>query len=174
MGQQVKLENVVINWPVLFTPTTSKNFPSNPPTYGIVCILDQVKDAKAIRDVKAALDEQNALTFKDKLRALPTSWKVEPDGKIHLRASASAAQKPGVVDAARNVIHADDGSIYAGCTCNVVIDVYTTTNHGGKVCIGLLAVQKVADGERLDNRPNVEDLFAPIPVTGAPSIDPLF
>lgn len=179
MGQQVKIENCVINWPTLFTPTTSKNFPNNPPTYGIECVLDQTKDAKALGEIKAALDGQNSLTFGDKPRALPTSWKVQPDGKIHLRASAGATQKPQVVDQARNIVHADDGSIYAGCTCNVVIDIYTTVNHGGKVCVGLLAVQKVADGERMDNRPNVEDLFAPIPVTGsAPSgsggVNPLF
>jgi hypothetical protein len=51
----------------------------------------------------------------------------------------------------------------------VVIDVYVTTNHGGKVAIGLLAVQKIADGERMDNRPSAEDLFKPIPVAGQPS-----
>ena len=166
MGQQFKLENVQVNWPTLFVPRTSKNFPNNPPTFRIVTILDPKQHGGVISQIKESMDSQMKTAFNGATRPYPSSWTPQADGKIHLRSSAGADRKPQVVDQNVNLLHADNGEIYAGCFCNVVIDVYVTTYHGGKVAVGLLAVQKVADGDRLDNRPAAEDLFKPIDVQG--------
>jgi len=175
MGQQIKLENVQINYPALMQPKTSKNFPNNPPSYGVVAILDPANPlhAQKINEIQQSLDSQNASVFQDRPRGYPSSWKKQPDGKIHVNLNSSQSQPPQCVDQNVQPVLVDNGTVfYSGAICNVVIDVYTTTNHGGKLCFGLLMVQKVSDGERLDNRPKADELFAPIPVPGQPATGP--
>ena len=163
MGTQVKLTNVQINWPQLLTPEKSKKFPANAPKYGCVVILDPATHQAAIATLSEAMKAQGEV-FQGKPFTLPPSWSVQPDGKIHLRATCADNRPPQVVDEAVQTVY-DAGKFYPGCVCNVVVDIFPSTNYG-KVCVGLLMVQFAGDGPRLDNVPKATELFQPIPVTG--------
>lgn len=164
MGTQIKLTNVTINWPQLLTPAASKKFPANAPKYSLVAVLDPAVHQTQIQTVANALQEVGKEAFKGKAYALPPSWSVQADGKIHLRASCADARPPQVVDEAVQPVF-DKAKFYPGCVCNVVIDVFPSINYG-KVCVGLLMVQFASDGPRLDNRPEASELFQPIQVIG--------
>ena len=161
MGTRIQLKNVQINWPQLLTPTTSQNFPNNPPTYSVVVILDPKKHAVQIDEVQKAMDAEAQDTFKGKAFTYPPSWEIGDNGCYNLRASAQKTSVPQVVDEAVQVVY-DEAKFYSGCYTNVVIDIYATTKYGNKISAGLLMIQFVADGDRLDNRPKAEDLFKPI------------
>lgn len=171
MGKTVKVEKVRVNWPRIFKPEASAMYPNNPPQYSMNVLLDPKKDKKAIDALQAAMDAE-ADAFKGKKYDEPPSWKKADSGLIELRLSAAENRKPQVVDEnVQPIMSADE--IYAGCYCNVVIDVYSNSKFGNKVSTGLVAVQKVADGERLDGyvAPDAEELFAPIKVTGNGVLD---
>jgi len=81
---------------------------------------------------------------------------------------------PQVVDQAVAPVM-DRKLIFAGCVVNAQIDVYGYTNGRGGVSAGLKLVQIVDNSdqiERLDNRQNATEVFAPVggaPVASAPS-----
>ena len=174
MGKIFNFENVVVNWPQLFTPQTSKKYPKNAPKYSVQCLIEV--GSPNHHAVVNAMNEVAAESFPDGNCGFP-KLDTTPDGKyIQVRASASADAPPGVLDGRKNEI-LQPGEIYSGCICNVAIDVYATTNYQ-KVCVGLLGVQKVKDGPRMDNRPDPAELFQPINVVnnlqpGAPSVGKL-
>ena len=61
----------------------------------------------------------------------------------------------GRFDLKKNKIGPEEGNadeIYAGCYCRATVTVYSYDNRSKGVAIGLMNVQKVKDGERLDSR----------------------
>lgn len=65
--------------------------------------------------------------------------------------NAKSNRKPLVVDQKRQVVDSED-IVYSGCYANVMVSFYPYDNAGNKgVGVGLLAVQKVRDGEPLGN-----------------------
>ena len=161
MSIRIQLTNVQLNWPQLLEPKTSKNFPNNPPTYSAVIILDPKKHAVQIDGVQKAMELEAQAAFKGKDFSYPPTWKIGDNGCYNLRVSAPKDRAPQVVDEAVQRVY-DEDKFYSGCYVNVVIDIYTTGTYGNKISSGLLMMQFVADGERLDNRPKAEDLFKPI------------
>ncbi len=71
--------------------------------------------------------------------------------------------RPGVVDRDRNVISHEEGNtelIYPGCYCRAKVNAYSYVKKGKGVALGLMSLQFVADGERLDSRSNAAEDFA--------------
>jgi len=160
MGKIFNLESVILNWPQVFTAQGSKKFPSNPPKYAVVCMIE-VNSANHHALVNA-MNEVASEAFPGGGCGFPT-LKNTPEGKfVEVRASASADNPPGVLDGSKNEI-LNPAEIYSGVVANVAIDIYATTTYN-KVCVGLLGIQKVAEGPRLDNRPDTSELFQPINV----------
>jgi len=99
-------------------------------------------------------------------------------GTYVLNTSKGAAQgRPSVVDQHMQEV-IDPGKVYPGMVVNVAISVYTYANVSKGVTTGLEAVQLVRDGDRLDNKPSVDELFKPLDVPGesggaAGGFDPL-
>jgi len=95
-------------------------------------------------------------------------YNTDPNNHGHyvLNTSSKADRKPKVVD--QNVANIIDTSrIYAGCYVNAEVDFYPYDMGVSKgIACGLLAVQLVAEGERLDGHPEAGTSFAPI--AGAP------
>ena len=176
MGKIFNLENVILNWPQVFTPQTSKMYPKNAPKYSTGILIEA--NSPNHHALVNAMNEVAAESFPEGNCGFP---KVDPtpDGKyVSVRASASADNPPGVLDGQKNEI-LNPGELYSGVVANVAIDVYATANYR-KVCVGLLGVQKVKDGPRMDNRPDPAELFSPIkvvnnlqPQPGAPSVGKL-
>lgn len=56
-------------------------------------------------------------------------------------------------DEGRDYVVDDNGSIiYPGCYCRATVTVYSYDNKGKGIALGLMNVQKVKDGDRLDSR----------------------
>lgn len=125
------------------------------------------------RALLAELDKEARAVF-------GTAWKELPDNvKRGLRdgrakadvagygegtrfANMSSLNRPGVVDKRKNPIgpeHGNEEEIYPGCICRATVNVWSYNDKYKGVGIGLLNLQKLADGDRLDNRVKAEDDF---------------
>jgi len=174
MGKLFNLESVTINWPQVFSAKGSKKFPTNPAKFSASCLIEA--GSANHHALVNAMNEVATESFPDGACQFPT-LAPSADGKyVEVRASANADSPPGVLDGSKNEI-LNPGEIYSGVVCNVALDVFASTNYG-RVCIGLLGVQKVKDGPRMDNRPDTSELFQPINVVnnlqpGAPTVGKL-
>jgi hypothetical protein len=168
----VTLENVRISYPTLFTPKQVAG--QGEPKYSAAFIIDNnnpgLKKLLALRDevVKTAYPTGK---IPSGFKGLPlyAGEDKHPGNEdyagCHLL-NSSNKNKPVVVDQQMNKV-LDPAQVYPGMFVNVAVSVYcyNQTLSKGVTC-GLEAVQLVRDGERLDNRPNVNELFSPIAVPG--------
>lgn len=162
MGIQIVTEPATVKWPKLDKPHQNPNYPANDPTYSVKLVLEPGMHAKTIK----AIDDAVKTLAKGKVKA-PESWTVTPDGTYEPGINARMDWRRQVVDESLNPIDPMMCSqvIYGGSICKVALDVYA--NKQNRVCFGLIAVQKVADGDRLGaEQPRAEDLFSPIEVSG--------
>ena len=117
-------------------------------------------DYKAIR---AIADEKALSKFQAKLSAANLFIKDgeafgsdDGDGNYYLL-KASESTRPQVVDRDRSPLYPEDAGIkmYSGTVVNVLIRPWVQDNtHGRKINANLLAVQRVADGERRTSAPS--------------------
>lgn len=129
-------------------------------------------DKKLWAALKGALDEESKRAFKKAWKDLPANFKkglrdgaekdMEGYGAGTYFASLTTKIPPGVIDREKNEISPEEGNaddIYPGCYCRATVSIYSYDNKGKGVAIGLRAIQKVKDGERLDSRVNAADDF---------------
>ena len=134
------------------------------PKYSLTLLIPK-SDTATLSKIKAAMDEA-AEKFRQKngaasLPANPISPLHDGDGvkpnsgepygpecKGHyvIAVSCRADQKPVVVDAAGNAI-LDQSEVYSGCYGRASINFYGYNNRKKGIGAGLLAVQKLHDGE---------------------------
>lgn len=167
MGKQIVLSNVAINWPRIAVAEKNQNFPMNAPTYNTMALIPKGHPGHA--EIQAGIDEviATAIAAGKKSPGLPTTWEQKANGSREIRATAQESWNRQVVDEAMNPVDPTltRQKFYSGAFCNVAVDVYYSSNYN-KVCFGLLAVQFVNDGDRLDNQPAADELFQPIAVSG--------
>ena len=182
----ITIPNAIISYPNLFTAKQVNN--QGAPKYSAAFIIRA--DNPKLKELVAAASDLTAKAYPD---GVPHNFKTLPlckgevyqDGKHKndpiyqgayvLNTSKDAAQgKPSVVDGNMQPV-LDPGKVYPGLVVNVAVSVYTYKNVSKGVTTGLEAVQIVRDGERLDNKPSVNELFKPIDVieTGGGNVDPL-
>lgn len=71
-------------------------------------------------------------------------------GKVYVTAKSMANRKPQVVDGRRNPVF-DEADCYSGCFFRAIVQPYAYDKAGNRgVALGLLALQVVRKGERLD------------------------
>ena len=167
MGKQIVAENTRVSWPKIAKAEGNPNYPANAPTYSISLLLDPKADKAVIKKLQDAMDEVAGQSTAKKAPDYPPSWEPKDNGMIELRATAQENWRRQVVDENLEPIPQQliGQQIYAGCYCNVAVDIYLQPKYN-KVCVGLLAVQKAADGEPLSGAPEASDLFKPIKVSG--------
>ena len=170
------------SFPNLFTASSGPD--GGEPKYGLSAIWTPgnftEKEAELWKKLMAGVDGACKEQFKKSLKELKAlnaeggNYKLVPrngSSKAHLGgygegtvfASLTTRMKPGVVDADRSRISVEDGNedlIYPGCYCRATVNVYTYDNKGKGVALGLLNVQKVKDGERLDSRTDAAEDFS--------------
>lgn len=84
--------------------------------------------------------------------------------------NASSDNQPGIVDENVKPIM-DRALIYSGCYGRVSLNFYAFNTSGNKgVAVGLNNIQKLQDGERLDNRASAEDDFSAFKTDSAASL----
>lgn len=159
----VKLTNVRLSYPHLFSPNTNNKSddPNAKPKYEATFILDKTANAKDIQAIKAAIEvvkkdpkmggkKPNKVCLRD---GADTETRAEAEGlgPQKMTVGARSVKRPAVVNRDLTPIAEDDNIIYAGCYVNATIDVYPYTHpkSGAGVGASLRAVQFLKDGESL-------------------------
>jgi hypothetical protein len=158
MGTMHKINNSIVNFPVLTAPKPTRM--RKDPKYSVGIVFNsedpqQTRELEALKSVISGVAQENEATLLPSIKPLKSNPKL-----IQVNATATPDYPPAVRDIANNAIDPMmvAQEIYSGAICNFMVDVYHTPTHG-RICIGLLGVQKKADGKRLDNRPDAESLF---------------
>ena len=163
-----------ISFPTVFEPSS---YDGGPPKYGLSAVWTPSKfsdsDKKRWKALMGALDAESKSRFKKAWKDLPANYKTgvrdgdeKPDlegyGKGTKFANITTKMRPGVIDAGKNKIGPEEGNaddLYPGCYCRATVVAYSYDNKGKGVALGLMNLQKVADGERLDSRTDAGEDF---------------
>lgn len=163
-----------LSFPALFE---AESYDGGPPKYGLSAVWTpskfSVADKARWQAILKALDEESLSRFKKKWKDLPANFKrgirdgaekadMEGYGEGTRFASVTTKMRPGVIDAEKNKIAPEEGNVedvYPGCYCRATVTVYSYDNKGKGVALGLMNLQKVADGERLDSRTDAAEDF---------------
>ncbi len=143
----------------------------NSPAKYSACIVIPKSDTTTLEKVNAAIERalQEGIQSKwkgkrpAKLKLPLRDGDVErPDDPVFANAyfiNANSNRQPKMVDRDRNEIM-DAEEIYSGCYCRFAIDFYPFSASGNNgVAVGLVNVQKWADGPRLAGGSDPEDDF---------------
>ena len=136
-----------------------------------VCVLIPKSDKKTLANISRAIEFAKELGKETKWnnKIPPKFWNPLRDGDTehpendafigHYYLNAKSNQRPGIVD--RNLQRIiDPEEIYSGCYARVSLTFFPFSNKGNNgIGVALNNIQKVADGERLGGRTNVEDEF---------------
>lgn len=155
----VKLKNVRLAFPVLFTPRTVNG--EGEPAFGATFVFDG--DHEARRTMNEAIQEvgsqkwttkwpeiKKSLIATDKICLHNGDSKSEYEGFAgNYFVSARNKVRPGVFDRDPNIeLIAADGKPYAGCYVNASLDIWAMDNkYGKRICASLRGVQFFADGD---------------------------
>lgn len=141
--------------------------------YGLTAVFDPTKfsekDKERWKAMIALANEASVGKFKKKVNELTDNYKkpmrdgAEKEGLEGFGAGLKFANlttkfKPGLVDKDKNPI-VDQGEIYPGCYMRATVTAYAYDNKGKGVAFGLMNLQKVGDGPRLDSRTDAEEDF---------------
>lgn len=176
----VTVENVRLSYPNLFTPTQYKN--KGDFKYRLAVVID--KNTNGYKKLNEIAEKILQEEFPD--GDIPKNFRTKPfynaeekypdDSRFTncVIANASNHNKPPVVDANMEKV-IDPSLAFPGALANVALSVFTYPSSGNKegITVGLEAVQLIGGGERLDNRPSVDDLFKPIEVEEGTAYNPL-
>ena len=168
----IRLSNVRLSYPQLFTASVVKNSrgePQGKPKFSATFLMDVVNHAKLINLIEKTIERVALDEFKKKVILKHSclhdgNEKDETDGYgdgvMFLKASNKT--RPPVVNRDKSPIVEQDGLIYGGCYVNATVRIYAMEHEvGGKqVNAQLRAVQFLKDGESFGADPvNVEDEF---------------
>lgn len=141
--------------------------------YSTVFLIKK-SDKNTIAKIKAAIDAACTLGKSEKWNGkMPPASKLklplrdgdeekpdDPNYAGHYFFSASASNKPGMVDKELNPIM-DKAEVYSGCYCRLSVNFYPFNVSGNTgVAVGLNNIQKLRDGEPLGGGSRAEDDFA--------------
>ena len=159
MSTKVVTGKVRLSFCQLFEP---KALDGGEPKYSVTLLIPK-SDTATLGKIKAAMEEA-AEKFRHQngsgaLPANPINPLHDGDGvkpssgepygpecKGHYVMATSSKQKPKVLDAARNEI-LDPAEVYSGCYGRASINFYGYNNRKKGIGAGLLAIQKLHDGE---------------------------
>ena len=130
-------------------------------------------DDECKRRFKKGLKELKALNAEGgNYKLVPRNGSTKADmegyGDGTFFANLTTKHRPGVVGTERDEagkplpISPEEGNeseIYPGCYCRATVTIYSYDNKGKGIAFGLQNVQKVRDGDRLDNRTNAAEDF---------------
>jgi hypothetical protein len=182
------IKGVTLSYPVLFTPRLPPNArPGQKARYSCMALIPHEVD---VQEVQAACYKLLKDKFGDKvdellkhgMQGLPSGlrWPFRKDNmkrdgskrfdetKYKFFISPWSETPPGLVDKHYGpdgklvkLTSPDTSKLYPGCIVNISVNPFVYDNQGNRgVNLGLVAVQHWADGERLDNRVNPDDVFS--------------
>lgn len=162
----------------------AKAFDGGKPKYGLSAVWTLTdftdNDKKLWKTLMGALNEASLERFKKPLKELPVNIRrgirdgaekaeLEGYGAGKRFANLTTMMRPGVVSNKTGEDgkflpigpeHGNTEMIYPGCYCRATVTVYSYDNKGKGVSVGLMNLQFIKDGERLDSRTDAADDFA--------------
>lgn len=169
-----------VSFPNLFVARAIE--PGAVPKYGTSAIWTPANFTETEKDlwrkILAELNAKSLETFKSPWRDLPANVKrglrdgrekegMEGYGAGTYFASLTTHMQPGVVDRDPNIpigpSHGNADRIYPGCYARATVNVYAYANKGKGVALGLMNLQFVKDGPRLDSRTDAAEDFEEVP-----------
>lgn len=162
MGEYVTLNNLPISFPVLSVPKPSKK--RKTPKYSCAIAFKR-EDQMHMYELKKLQDAVERCRSENSATELPNLGPSKNNpGMILANTASNPDYPPALRDAGNNEIDRMIAAqeFYPGAICNYVVDVYYVKDHD-RVCLSILGVQKMADGPRLDNRPDDASLFGAAP-----------
>lgn len=173
---RIRLDNVRISFPVLFTPKT--DFDGGTPTYSAMFLIS--KGDKQIESIRAIIEQvakaRWGAKYAEVLQKLYKQDRVclrDGDAKDaaslngYYYVSARSDKRPLVINRDRTPIRPDDGIIYPGCRVNAIVDIWAQDNqYGRRINAVLSGVQFRSDDEafssvspaRAEDFPDLSDL----------------
>lgn len=155
-----------LNYAHLFAPRAGPN--GEDPSYNCCLVFDPGTDITALRRAAGhAAREKWGNKMPPKLKN-PFRDNSDRDGQDGFPVggifiTCRSKNKPGMVDQAMRKILSDE-QIYSGCWVRASVRAFAFDRNGNRgVSFALLNVQKMADGERLDNRRSPDQDFEPLP-----------
>lgn len=161
-----------VSFPEVYTPTSMNE--SSKKKYSVILLFDPAEIAKDPEQqalFKDMIDEANASSMElfkvpiggiYKGKPIPSPFRkseekpnLYPPGLVFVK--FSSINKPGVVDAAVQVISEESGAFYSGCYARVSYSVYSYDEGVRGVSFGLTNVQKLHDGERIGGKRTTPD-----------------
>lgn len=181
-SKRLRTPPFVLSFPSLYVAKAGEDEGSKP-KFGATAIWTPSKFSEAhkelFRAILAELDREARDSFGHAWKELPDNIKrglrdgsakqdVAGYGKGTRFVNMTSLNRPGVIDRDKSPIgpeHGNEDLIYPGAICRATVNVWSYGGKGSKstkykgVGIGLLNLQKLRDGERLDNRVAAEDDF---------------
>lgn len=131
------------------------------------------RDKKLWAEIKAALNEKSQEMFKKPWKELPANIKrglrsgaekadLEGYGEGTVFANLSTKMRPGVINLKKEKVGPEEGNedeMYPGCYARATVTVYGYDNKGKGVSLGLMNLQIVGEGKRLDSRTDAAEDF---------------
>lgn len=171
MGTRVFIPKVRISYAQQLFTAKKVNATDADAKFGSTFIIPA--DSPALQELAAAVAAETQTAHPN---GAPQNFRAPPwhdgtkdgfPGFVMVRAYAKT--RPYVVDGNLQPI-IDPSVVYSGCVVNASLSVYTyPPKPTPGVTFGLDGVQYVGDGERLDGRPTVDQMFQKIPGAPAPS-----
>lgn len=164
----MKLEDVRLSYPSLFTTKVWPEYPDNEPAYEATFILDKVKHAKEIKLINAKIDElliANDLT-RNKIHPQHICMK---DGDMDIKEreeyknsyilSTKTHIRPQVLNRDLSPITAEDDIVYGGCYVNTCFRLGFYKKKAKGVNANLKSIQFSRKGEAFGEEPHVPENF---------------
>jgi hypothetical protein len=160
---KVRLKNVRLSFPVLFTPKVIEE--GKEPKFSANLMLHNDTDAKQIALIESVIEKVAKAKWplgipKGLKKCLKDASMKDYDGydEEHMYVASNSSRRPVVVDKDLRPLAAEDGKPYAGCFVNCTLRLWASEHpKGGKQVIAeLLAVQFVKDGEAFGGKPKIK------------------
>lgn len=172
----IRTSPVRLSYPHLFKPHVGKKFKNAEPRYSVTLLFPKGSDLELLREAcrHAAISTWGSKwqSMKVELPFLDQGAENGPDGAgaVMIRCT-STKQIPVVLADGRTP--AKETDIYPGAWGLVSLRPYTADYGTKRVTLGLQAVQKIADGERLAGASlaDPEDEFVPIDMADSGLVD---
>lgn len=156
-----------LNYAHIFAPKSGPN--GEEPSYSCVLVFDPGTDLAGLKNAAWAAakekwgDKARQMQLRNPFRNNADKQGQEgfPAGGVFI--TCRTKNKPGLVDQSTQPIM-DNNGLYSGCWVRASIRAFTYDNKGNKgISFALLNIQKMGDGDRLDNRRSPDQDFEPLP-----------
>lgn len=158
---KIKLANVRLSFPDLFTAKGIASDPKSKPTFGCALLIDPAKQAALVKEIEAGMAAVAKAKWGAKADAMLKKMKAGDKVALHdgatktydgyedmLFLSTSSKTRPLVMNRDKSPIAEADGIIYSGCYVNASVELWAQDNaFGQRINAQLGGVQFAKDGD---------------------------